>query len=305
MHEGSTRAIIAALLANLGVAAAKLAAFAFTGAASMLAEGIHSLADTSNQGLLFLGSRRSRRPATAEHPFGFGRVRYFWAFIVALVLFSLGGVFAISEGIAKLLHPHRVESPLWAVGVLVAAVALESLSLRTAVKGARPLRGDDTWWSFITHAKAPELPVVLLEDVGALVGLVFALAGVGLAMLTGEPRFDAAGSLAIGLLLVVIAIVLAVEMKSLLIGEAAAPGVVDRIATAICEHEQVVRLIHMRTEHLGPEELLVAAKVEFQHALDVPQLAAAINDLEALIRSRVPGSLRIYLEPDLSRSLSA
>lgn len=299
MHEGSTRAILAALLANLGIAVAKIVAFAFTGAASMLAEGIHSLADSGNQGLLFLGGRRAKRPASEQHPFGYGRVRYFWAFVVALVLFSLGGLFAIYEGVEKLLHPHELESPVWAVGVLLAAIVLESLSLRTAVREARPLRGKESWWAFIRHSKVPELPVVLLEDTGALIGLLFALLGVGLAVLTGEPRFDAAGSLAIGLLLVVIAFVLAVEMKSLLIGEAAAPEVIAGIEAAIREEEAVVRLIHMRTEHLGPDELLVAAKVEFQKILDVRGLAAAIDKVEARIRAKVPTATRIYIEPDL------
>jgi cation diffusion facilitator family transporter len=223
MTDGSQRAIVAAFLANAGIAVAKFVGFAFTGAASMLAEAVHSVADTSNQGLLLLGGRRARRPATEQHPFGFGRERYFWSFVVAVVLFTAGALFALFEGEEKLRHPHELESAGWAVGILVVAVVLESFSLRTAVRESAHVKGEQSWWGFVRHAKVPELPVVLLEDVGALCGLVFALTGVGLAEVTGNPRFDALGSLAIGLLLAVIAIILAMEMKSFLIGEAAPP----------------------------------------------------------------------------------
>ena len=221
MHEGSRRAIVAAFAANLGIAIAKFGAFAFTGAASMLAEAVHSVADTGNQALLFLGSARARRAPTDEHPFGFGRERYFWAFVVALVLFSVGALFAVGEGIEKILHPHELESPYVAIAVLAVSIALETASFITARREANLLRRGESWVSFIRHTKNPELPVVLLEDLGALAGLLIAGAGIGLAIATGDPRFDAAGSIAIGVLLGGIAVVLAVEMKSLLIGEAA------------------------------------------------------------------------------------
>jgi cation diffusion facilitator family transporter len=224
MHEGSTKAIAAAFLANLGIAIAKFVGFLVTGASSMLAEAIHSLADTGNQGLLVVGGRAAARPATPEHPFGHGRDRYFWAFVVALVLFTVGGLFAVYEGVEKLRHPHEIDSPLVALAILGVAVVLESLSLRTAMREARPHKGRLSWPSYIRRSKSPELPVVLLEDTGALIGLVFAVCGVGLSTLTGEPRFDGAATLAIGLLLVAIAIVLVVETKSLLIGEAASPA---------------------------------------------------------------------------------
>lgn len=301
MHEGSMRAIVAAAAANLGIAVAKFAGFVITGSSSMLAEGIHSVADTTNQGLLILGGRRAARPATPEHPFGFGRDRYFWAFIVALVLFSVGGAFAVYEGIQKLRHPHDIDSPLVAVVILVVAIALESFSLRTAVHAARPLRGRRSWAAWIRRSKSPELPVVLLEDLGALIGLVLALAGVGLATLTGEARWDGAGTLAIGVLLVLIAAVLAREMKSLLIGEAATPEDQTAIAAAIAATPAVRGLIHMRTQHLGPDELLVAAKIELDAGLSTAQMAAAIDRTEAGIRAAVPIARVIYLEPDLLR----
>jgi cation diffusion facilitator family transporter len=303
-EDGSRRAIAAAFLANLGIAIAKFAAFFVTGAASMLAEAVHSLADTGNQGLLILGGARAKQAATLEHPFGFGRERYFWAFVVAMVLFSLGSVFAIYQGIDKLRHPHEVVSPAVAIGILVLAIALESWSFRTAIVAAESVRGNKSWWSFIRRSKSPELPVVLLEDFGALLGLVIALVGVTLAAAFGDPRFDAIGSIAIGALLGVIAAVLAVEMKSLLIGESAAKEVRDAIQRTIEEFPVVRKLIHMRTLHLGPDELLVAVKVEFDADLDLPGLASAINDLESAIRRQTPTAEMIYVEPDIARTAS-
>jgi len=301
VKEGSRRAIVAAFLANLGIACAKLVAFLVTGAASLGAEAVHSLADTGNQGLLLLGAARARRPPDEAHPFGHGRERYFWSFVVALVLFSLGSLFAIAEGVEKLRHPHVIESPAWALGVLGVAIALEAGSLATAVREARRSKGPESWWGFIRRAKTPELPVVLLEDVGALLGLGFALAGVGLAFGTGDPRFDALGSVAIGILLGVIAAVLAREMKSLLIGEAATPGDVAAIREAIEGTGEVRRVIHLRTLHLGPEELLVAAKLELSPSLDARGIAAAIDDAEARLRARVPIARLVFLEPDVWR----
>jgi len=299
---GSRRAIIAAFSANLGIAVIKFVGFLFTGAASMLAEAVHSVADTSNQGLLLLGERKARRRPTPEHPFGFGTERYFWAFVVALVIFTIGSLFALFEGEEKLRHPHQLESAGWAVAILALAIVFESFSLRTAVRESRQVMGDESWWAFIRRAKVPELPVVLLEDVGALIGLAFALAGVGLAELTGNARFDAAGSIAIGLLLGAIAMILVVEMKSLLIGEAASPVVTATIARTIESAPHVRRLIHMRTQHLGPDELLVGAKLEFDPDLTVAELAAVIDDVEAAVRAAVPAARVIYVEPDMTRA---
>ena len=303
--EGGRKAIIAAFFANLGIAIAKFIGFFLTGAASMLAEAVHSVADTSNQGLLLLGGRRARRRPTAEHPFGYGRERYFWAFVVALVIFTLGSMFALFEGEEKLRHPHELESVGVAVAILSVAIVFESFSLRTAVRESNHIKGDQSWWSFIRRAKVPELPVVLLEDVGALIGLVFALAGVGLAEITGNARWDAAGSIAIGVLLAVIAITLIIEMKSLLIGESASPDVIATIASTIESTPRVRRLIHMRTQHLGPDELLVAAKLELEADLTVPELAVAIDAVEAAVRAAVPEARVIYLEPDMARTPAA
>jgi cation diffusion facilitator family transporter len=301
-EDGSARAIAAAFLANLGIALAKFVAFAVTGAASMLAEGVHSVADTGNQGLLFLGGRRARKAPTQQHPFGFGRERYFWSFVVAVVLFTAGGLFALLEGVEKLRHPHELESWEWAAGTLVVAFVLEAFSLRTAVRESRALKGEQRWSAFVRHAKVPELPVVLLEDTGALLGLAFALVGVGLAEVTGNPRFDALGSIAIGLLLGFIAFVLAVEMKSLLIGEAAAPAMQSRICSALEGTDGIERVIHLRTEHLGPEDLLVVAKIAVEASTATGETAQLIDRAEAAVRAAVPEARLIFLEPDVDRA---
>ncbi|MDP8937140.1 MAG: cation diffusion facilitator family transporter [Actinomycetota bacterium] len=302
MQEGSRKAIIAAFFANLGIAIAKFVGFALTGAASMLAEAVHSVADSTNQGLLLLGGKRARKAATTEHPFGYGRERYFWSFVVALVIFTLGSLFALYEGVEKLRHPHELESATVAIVILLFGIALETFSLRTAVKESQHAKGDASWWHFIRHAKVPELPVVLLEDIGAMIGLVLALVGVTTAEVTGNPRWDAVGSVGIGVLLGVIAITLVIEMKSLLIGESASPEMTGRIRGAIEGDDAVRRVIHMRTQHLGPDELLVAAKLELGGDLDFAQVAGAINRVENSVRATVPEARVIYLEPGVARA---
>jgi len=299
MSDGSRRAILAAFLANLGIACVKLAAWVATGAASMLAEGVHSLADTANQGLLILGSARARRAPDAEHPFGHGRERYFWAFVVAAVLFLVGGLFAIWEGIDKLRHPHEISSPAWAIGVLLVAIVFEGFSLHTAVVESNELRGSSSWWSFVRGSKKPELPVVLLEDTGALLGLALALAGVLLSVCLHDPRFDAAASAAIGALLCGISVVLSVEMKSLLIGESASPGDLVAIRHALETTPRVLRIIHLRTLHLGPDQLLVGAKLELDASLDFAEVARAIDQAKDAVRASVPLVRILYLEPDI------
>jgi cation diffusion facilitator family transporter len=301
MQEGSRKAVIAALVANAGIAVAKFVGFLITGASSMLAESVHSFADSSNQGLLLLGGSRARRRADVDHPFGYGRERYFWSFVVALVIFSLGSLFALYEGVEKLRHPHALESVPVAVGILLVAIALETYSLRTAIKESNHVRGNQSWWSFIRHSKVPELPVVLLEDIGAEVGLILALAGVGLAEVTGNARFDAMGTLAIGVLLAIIAVVLMIEMKGLLIGEGAAPEMNTRIRTAMEADSNVRRVIHMRTQHMGPDELLVGAKIELDPSLGLGAVCAAIDRLEASVRAAVPEAKVMYVEPDVTR----
>jgi cation diffusion facilitator family transporter len=298
-----TRAVVAALLANLGIAIAKFVGFLLTRSASMLAEAVHSVADSGNQALLLLGQRRARRAPSADHPFGYGRERYFWAFVVALILFSLGGMFAIYEGVEKIRHPHELESPSIAIGILLVAIALETASFRTAiVESRRAKERGMSWWGFIRRSKQPELPVVLLEDLGALVGLFFALAAVSVTVVTDDPLWDAIGTLSIGVLLVVIAIILAIEMKGLLIGEAASLTDQQRIAAAIEIEPSVTRLIHMRTEHIGPDELLVGAKLELVHGLSVEDAVEAVNRIENSVRRAVPTARIMYLEPDIFRT---
>ncbi|MGI4894103.1 MAG: cation diffusion facilitator family transporter [Janthinobacterium lividum] len=299
---GSSKAIVAALTANLGIAVTKLIAFFLTGASSMLAEGIHSLADSGNQVLLLVGGKRSRRAATPDHPFGFGRERYLYAFLVAIVLFSVGGLFALYEAWHKWQEPEALHSWQWVpLVVLVVAIVLESRSLATAVKESNHTRGSQSWVRFIRTAKAPELPVVLLEDVAALTGLVFALFGVGLTLLTDDGRWDAVGTAMIGLLLVAVAIVLAIETKSLLLGEGASVEQVRAIEAAL-PGTGVESVIHLKTLHLGPEELLVAAKIGVPAADTAAEVAAAIDAAEQRVRAAVPIARVIYLEPDLRRS---
>lgn len=300
-HEGSNKAIIAALGANVGIAVTKFVAFLLTSSSSMLAESVHSLADSGNQLLLLLGGKRSRRAADDSHPFGYGRARYLYAFIVSIVLFSVGGLFALYEAWHKWAEPHGIDSWKWVpVVVLVAAIGMEGFSFRTAMRESNLTRGTRSWPEFIRTTKAPELPVVLLEDAGALVGLVLALGGVSMTLATGDGRWDAAGTAGIGLLLVAIATVLAVETNSLLLGEAAEPEVVRRIRTALVG-PGVRSVIHLRTLHLGPEELLVAAKIEVSEAETAQDIAEAIDEAEARVRGAVPIAHLIYLEPDLRR----
>ncbi|MFT4211887.1 MAG: cation diffusion facilitator family transporter [Microbacterium sp.] len=300
--SGGGKAILAAFAANLGIALAKFIAWAFSGSASMLAEGIHSVADSGNQLLLLLGGRRSRRAADTEHPFGYGRERYVYAFVVSIILFSVGGLFSIYEGVEKITNPHELENAWLPILVLVIAICLESFSLRTAVKESNHSRTPgQSWVSFIRRAKAPELPVVLLEDVAALTGLAFALIGVGLTVITHNSVFDAIGTLMIGTLLVLVAIVLGIETKSLLVGEGANPADADAIVAAIEGGPGVERLIHIKTLYLGPDELLVAAKLGFGADRTLAAVAADIDAVEARIRDAVPIARVIYLEPDVYR----
>ncbi|MBF6218148.1 cation diffusion facilitator family transporter [Nocardia abscessus] len=299
---GGKKAIVAALTANAGIAAAKFVGAAITGSGSMLAEAVHSVADTGNQGLLLLGQQRAAKEADELHPFGYARNRYFYSFIVALVLFTLGSGYAIYEGIHKIQHPEELSSPIVAVVILVVAIALETYSFTTAVRESRPLKGEASWWRFIRNSRSPELPVVLLEDTGALIGLILALGGVGLTMITHDPIWDGVGTLAIGGLLGIIAVVLIVEMQSLLIGEGATPEENRQIRANLVDDTHIDRVIHLKTQYLGPEELLVAAKVGVVPGLDVASIASAIDDAEARVRAAVPAARVIYLEPDLYRT---
>jgi len=300
--EGGTRAIVAALAANLGIAVTKFVAWLLTGSSSMLAEAIHSVADSGNQLLLLIGGKQAQRKATPEHPFGYGRERYIYAFIVSIVLFSVGGLFALYEAYHKIRHPEAIHSWKWVpVVVLVVAIGLESYSFMTAIKESNHTRGKVTWVNFVRRAKAPELPVVLLEDTGALIGLVFALFGVVLTLITGNGVWDGIGTGAIGFLLVAIAVILAIETKSLLIGEGANPEDVRKIEKAILAGDGIERIIHMKTLHLGPEELLVAVKIAVPRAERADDLAEHIDETEVRIREAVPIARVIYIEPDIYR----
>ncbi|MDX6317944.1 MAG: hypothetical protein QOD35_1344 [Nocardioidaceae bacterium] len=306
--ESSPKAIIAALVANLGIAVTKLVAWLLTGASSMLAEAIHSIADSGNQGLLLLGSKRSIRAPDARHPFGFGRERYIYAFIVSIVLFSVGGLFALYEAYHKFHDVHAghhnelLSSRWWWVPlvVLVAAIGMESFSLRTAVVESNAVRGSSGWWEFVRDARAPELPVVLFEDLAALLGLVFALVGVSLTLLTDNGYWDVAGTAAIGLLLVAVAVVLALETKSMLVGESAAAGDLEQIEAALRSEQHVLDILSLKTVHVGPDDILVACKISVAPTDSARDITDTINSAEARIRAAVPEAVFIFIEPDIA-----
>lgn len=299
--EGGTKAVIAALGANVGIAAAKFVAYGLTGSASMLSEGIHSVADSGNQVLLLIGGRRAKRQPDAAHQFGYGKTRYVYGFVVSVILFVVGGVFAVYEGTQKIVHPHELDDPQIALIVLGLAFVLEAFSLRTAVREANRSRGRASMFRYIRDARQPELPVVLLEDTAALVGLVLAGIGVGMSVLTGNGIWDGIGSLMIGSLLIVIAVFLSLEMASMLIGEGALPQTMRRLRDALESDENIERVIHLRTLHVGPDDLLVAAKIAVAHDDTGAEIAAAIDSAEERIRAAVPQATYIYLEPDLDR----
>jgi len=299
------RAVFAAFAANLGIAVTKFVAFLITGSASMLAESVHSVVDSGNEVLLIVGRGRSRRPRSEEHPFGFGRERYFYGFVVAVMLFTGGATFSVYDGLHKILNPEPVRSPGVAFVVLGLSAVLEAFSLRTGIAEANMVRGGRSWGAFIRRTKAPELPVVLLEDMAALIGLAFAFAGVALSALTGDGRWDGAGSLAIGLLLAAAAAILAVETKSLLIGESASPDMQRMIVTALEEGPEAPRVIHMRTVHISPDSLLVTAKIAVRDTDSAAKIAAGIDAAERRVRAAVPIARTIYLEPDIYRPSQA
>ncbi|HET8794744.1 MAG TPA: cation diffusion facilitator family transporter [Arthrobacter sp.] len=304
--SGGTKAVIAALIANLTIAVFKFVAFILTASSSMLAEAIHSVADSGNQVLLLVGGKKAKREASPQHPFGYGRERYIYSFLVAIVLFSVGGLFALYEGYQKLLHPHPIEGVWWWVplAVLVGAIIAESFSFRTAIVESNRVRGDKGWAEFVRKAKSPELPVILLEDLGALLGLTFALFGVSLTLITGDSVWDAVGTAMIGVLLVLIAIVLAMETKSLLLGESATKEDVQKIEQAL-RGASGTEIIHLKTLHLGPEELLVAAKIAINHSDSGEDVAEEIDGAEQRIREAVPIARVIYLEPDIYSAKAA
>ena len=303
--EGGTKAVIAALGANVGIAISKFIAFAFTGSTSMLSEAIHSVADSCNQVLLLIGGKRSKRVASTTHQFGYGRVRYVYSFVVSIILFLVGGVYSLYEGIHKVQHPEKLNDAWIAFVVLFIAIGLESFSFRTAIREANHARGSRSIPRFIRDVRQPELPVILLEDAGALVGLCFALIGVSLAVVTGDGRFDGLGAMAVGTLLIVIAIFLTIEMSSMLVGESALPEQEDAIRVALSQAPLVKRLIHLRTLHVGPDELLVAAKIAIDHDDTGQEIAEGIDSAERAVRAAVPEARYVFIEPDIERTDSA
>ena len=300
--EGGMKAVIAALLANLGIAVSKFVAFAFTGSSSMLSEAIHSVADSGNQVLLLVGNKRSKKAPDAKHQFGYGRRRYVYGFIVSIVLFLVGGLFSLYEGFHKFQHPEELSDAWIAFVVLGIAIVLEALSFRTAVREANHARGKRSLFRFLRDARQPELPVILLEDLGALVGLVFALFGVSMAVATGDGRWDGLGAMAVGTLLVVIAIFLAFEMAAMLVGESALPEEDAAIRAALASSPLVDRVIHVRTLHVGPDELLVGAKIAISKSDTGAEIAAGIDDAEARVRAAVPTATYVFIEPDIDRT---
>ncbi|MBC9954040.1 cation transporter [Leucobacter sp. cx-42] len=297
--SGGNKAIIAAFLANFGIAVTKIVAWLFSGSSAMLAEGVHSLADAGNQILLLIGGKRAAKPADDEHPFGYGRVRYVYAFVVAIILFSIGGVFSIVEGVSKIREPHALEMWWLPLVVLVIAIILESFSMRTAVRESRPLKGKQSWVSFIRKSKAPELPVVLLEDFAALIGLIIALLGVGLTVITGNGIYDGISTIFIGVLLVAVAVVLGVEIKGLLVGEGASAEDVKKIEEAMLASKDVERIIHMKTLYVDPDRFLVAAKISVAPDITAREISVIVNLAERRIREAVPAAASIYIEPDV------
>jgi len=302
--EGGTKAVIAALMANSGIAVSKFVAFAITGSTSMLSEAIHSVADALNQVLLLIGGKRSKRVADDQYQFGYGRVRYVYGFMVAIVLFMVGGIYSLYEGWHKWTHPEPVNNHWIAIGVLTIAIILESFSLRTAIQETNKVRGKRSFAKFVRDARQPELPVILLEDFGALLGLVFALFGVSFAVITGDGRWDGMGAMAIGTLLIIIAIILIREMSAMLVGEGALPEEYDAVKAALESAPLVERVIHLRTLHVGPDALLVGAKIAIRRCDTAQDIAEGIDEAERLLRLAVPSAQYVFLEPDLDRRTS-
>ncbi|MCX6403648.1 MAG: cation diffusion facilitator family transporter [Actinobacteria bacterium] len=297
--EGGIKAVLAALVANVGIAISKFVAFLLTGSSSMLSESVHSLADSGNQVLLLVGNRHSKRTTTEKHQFGYGRVRYIYGFIVAIVLFVIGGIFSLYEGIHKVQNPEEVSNSTIALAVLTVAVILESFSLRTALREVNAIRGKRTLWQFVRAARQPELPVIVLEDIGALLGLIFAFIGVGISAITKNSQWDGMGAIAVGLLLVVIAVILTIEMTSMLVGESALSEDIDAIEKALQSASIVQKVIHLRTLYVGPDELLVACKIAVSSEQSGAILSSGIDEAEKLIRASVPHARYIFIEPDI------
>ncbi len=298
-------AVLVALAANLAVAAAKLGAYLITRSSALLAESLHSLADSANEVLLLVGARRSSRPADKRHPFGHARFRYVYAFLVSLTVFWIGGVFAVVEGIAHLASSEPIEDPRWAFGVLAIGALLDGWSLRTTLRSGRSAKGPMTWRQLVRVTKAPELIVIFLEDLGALIGVAIAAIGVALATVTGVVVWDAIASIAIGVLLMAIGLVVNRETQSLLLGESATADVEKTIRDAIATTDGIDGVVNLRTIHLGPDDLVIAAAITVDGAMGATEITRSIVDAEASVRAAVPFRTVIYLEPRVALSSGA
>lgn len=297
--DGTTKSVVVAFAANAGIAAAKFVGFLVTGSSAMLAESLHSLADTINEVLLLVGKHAALRRPDALHQFGYGRSRYFYSFVVALLVFVLGAVAALYEGFRKLSHPEPLTAPGVAIAILVVAAVLEGFSLRTVRRESRRLKGSENWWQFVRNSRVPEPPVVLLEDSAALLGLGVAFAGVTLTAVTRNPLWDAVSTLGIGILLAVIAVVLIIETHSLLIGEGATASQCKMIRSALQQAQHVDSVLDLRTQYLAPDQMVVAAKVVFGPEEEFAVATDVIRNAEARVRETVPAVRVVYIQPEV------
>ena len=298
-HNSTARAILYAFIANFGIAIAKSWAAWLTGSGSMLAEAIHSYADTGNQVLLYLGLKQSQRPPDDEHPLGYGKLSYFWSFIVALLLFSLGGLFSIYEGLHKLNHPEELSQVWVAIIVLVIAIVLEGGSLLGCLREIRNVRGQRPFGEWFRHTRNSELVVVLGEDIGAQVGLILALGFLITAAVTGNPIYDAMGSICIGAVLLVISVFIAWRIKALLVGRSADPEIQEAIDAIIAEHDLIEHVFKTITIQFGPDTML-AAKIKMRSGVDIDTAVDNLNALERKLKERIPKLRWCFIEPDVT-----
>lgn len=298
-HSNSLRAILLALGANFAIFAAKLVAALVTGSGAMMAEAVHSLADCGNQGLLLLGMRQAKRPASSEYPLGWGRALYFWSFLVAILLFSVGGMFSFYEGLHKLTHPEPLKWPWLALGVLVFGIVAESISMRGCLVEVNKVRGNRSLWRWFRETRSSELLVIFGEDLAALIGLCFAAAAIGITMVTGNPIYDAVGTMAIGILLVVVAVLLAIEVKALLIGQGVEPQRRAELMSFLQARPEVDKVLNLITLQMGPD-VMVAVKALMAPTDSARALIDAINTVEQAMKSQFDDVRWSFFEPDVT-----
>lgn len=298
-HANPTKAILVALSANFAIFVAKLVAAIITGSGAMMAEAVHSLADCGNQGLLLLGIRQTKRPPSDEFPLGWGRALYFWSFLVAILLFSVGGMFSVYEGIHKFRHPEPLQWPWLALGVLVFGMVVEGISMRGCLHEVNKVRGDQNLWTWFRQTRSSELLVIFGEDLAALVGLGVATIAVGATMLTGNLMFDAAGTIVIGVLLIVVAVLVAIEVKALLIGQGVEPRRRAELLAFLGQRPEVAEVLNLITLQMGPD-VMVAVKARMRATAGDQQLIAAINTVEAAMKNEFDDIRWSFFEPDVT-----